>query len=186
MAVADAFHVAVTQQPMDGGAPFDFGTKIELEPGPAIYAPGAGAELSRLFPEGLTQHGKTYMTTTPADASAWSSWAIELFFEAVRFGEFDDRPSRMQSVFGFASVADAETFVGGFRAGQPCAIYRIQGEVAHRANMSLLQVNALPGAVPFGLARSYWLGEQGPRPPLWELLLRPPVEFVELVEPIVA
>jgi hypothetical protein len=125
------------------------------------------------------------MANTPPDPSQWPAWDIEVFFEAVRRADFPRLPSRMQSVFGFESVDEAKAFVGGFRAGQPCAIYRVQGEIAHKANMSLLQVGALPGAVAFSLARAYWQGEQGPRPALWELLLDPPVEFTELVEPVV-
>lgn len=181
----EAFHVTPTQQPAGGGPPIEIGMSVELGPAPAVYSPGAGEELARMFPDGLTRHGITYMGGAPQDPSAWPSWTIELFFEAIRRSDFMALPSRMQSVFAFESVLDAETFIGGFRSGQPCAIYRVSGDVGHRANMSLLQVNGLPGVVPFGLARSYWLGEQGPRPPLWELLLRPPVQFIELVEPIV-
>lgn len=142
-------------------------------------------ELSRLFPDGLSRHGKTYMATAPRDASAWPSWTIELFFEAIRRAEFTHLPSRMQSVFCFETILEAKAFIGSFRSGQPCAIYKVQGKIEHRANMSLLQINGFPGVVPFGLARSYWLGEQGPRAALWELLLRPPVHFVELAESVV-
>ncbi len=183
--MAEAFHVVPTQQPMGNGVPVPIGTTVGLDPAPAIYNPGAENEVSRLFPDGLTQHGKTYMASTPPDPSQWPSWDIEIFFEAVRRADFPQSPSRMQSVFGFESVDDARTFVGGFRTGVPCAIYRVQGEVAHKANMSLLQVGALPGAVPFVHARSYWLGEQGSKPALWELLLTPPVEFTDLIEPVV-
>jgi len=181
--LTEAFHVTPTQQPATGEPPIPPGTVANLAPAPAVYSPGAGAELARLFPAGLSAHGKRYMTEF--DPNAAPTWALESFFEAVRRAEFDSLPSRMQSVFAFESIADAKAFIGTFRDGQPCAIYRVRGDVGHRANMSLLAPTG-PGAISFGLARSYWLGEQGVRPPLWELLLRPPVEFAELAEPIVS
>jgi hypothetical protein len=179
----EGFHVTRTQQHTTGMPPIPLGTVADLAPSPAVYGPGAGAELARLFPAGLTAHGRQYMTEFNPQAAP--TWALECFLEAVRRAEFDALPSRMQSVFAFETLSDAKAFVGGFRNGQPCAIYRVRGRTAHRANMSLLNTMAAPGAVAFTLARSYWLGEQGPRPPLWELLLRPPVEFAEVVEGIV-
>jgi hypothetical protein len=183
--IGEAFHVAVTQRAAGGGDPFMDGTEIGLNTTPAIYSPGAEAEVTRMFPEGLTMHGQRYMAQVPPQERDWPSWAAESFFEAVRQADFPGRLSRMQSVFGFESIGDARAFIGTHRAGRPCAIYRLRGEVAHKANMSLLELCNHPGAVTFELARSYWRGEPGPRPVLWELLLRPPVTCVELVEPIV-
>lgn len=183
--MGEAFHVAATQRPSSGEDPFPVGTEITLSATPAIYAPGAEAEVVRMFPEGLTDHGRRYMAEAPTREQHWPSWAAESFFEAVRRADFPDRPSRMQSVFGFESIDDARGFAGTCRAGTPCAIYKLQGEIAHRANMSLLELCNHPGAVAFELARSYWLGEPGARPVLWELLLRPPINSFELIEPIV-
>jgi hypothetical protein len=181
--LTDAFHVTPTQQPATGEPPIAPGTIVDLADPPALYSPGAAAELGRLFPDGLTTHGSRYMAGF--DPGAAPTWFLESFLEAVRRAEFPARLSRMQSLFAFESIADAKSFIGTYRDGQACAIYRVRGGIGHRANMSLLATNTGPGAIGFALARSYWLGEQGTRPPLWELLLRPPVEFVEIVEPIV-
>ena len=165
--------------------PYEIGQRLELQPWPGTYGPGVNDELSRLFQEGLTQHGAQYMTNTPVDPQPWTNWATEAFFEAVRRAEFEPRLSRMQAVFGFETEADAATFIGAYRSGSPCAIYRVRGEIDHKANMSLLQLAGLSGITAFQLAHDYWRGEPGLRPVCWELLLRPPVEFVELVEPVV-
>lgn len=70
--MVDAFHVTATQQPTTGQAPIAIGTVVELEPAPAVYSPGAGAELARLFPDGLTFHGRRYMTQfNPEGAAIW-------------------------------------------------------------------------------------------------------------------
>src|SRR5512146_681924 len=183
--MGEAFHVAVTQRPNGGEDPFSDGTEITLDATPAIYAPGAEAEVVRMFPEGLTVHGRRYLAEAPSPEQHWPSGAAESFFEAVRRAGFPDHPSRMQSVFGFESIDDARAFAGTHRSGTPCAIYKLRGEIAHRANMSLLELCNHPGAVAFGLARSYWRGEPGARPVLWELLLRPPISSFELIEPLV-
>lgn len=172
--MGEAFHVAATQRPVGGGDPFIEGTEIGLDTTPAIYSPGAEAEVTRMFPEGLTKHGQRYMAQMPPQERDWPSWATESFFEAVRRADFPDRPSRMQSVFGFESIDAARAFIGKHRAAQPCAIYRLRGEIAHKANMSLLELCNHPGAVTFELARSYWRGEPGSRPVLWELFAPSP------------
>ncbi|MEX2448025.1 MAG: hypothetical protein WD404_04690 [Solirubrobacterales bacterium] len=181
----ELFHVIPTQQQATGQPPIQPGAVVNLEAPPGVYAPGASEEMVRLFPGGITRHGRRYLTEPSSDPKLWPSWTAELFVEAVRRAEFPGACSRMESIFGFEAIEDARAFIESHRGGQPCAIYRIRGELAHRGNMSLLQVNGRPGVTAFSAARSYWRGDQGAASTLWESLLRPPVEFVEIVEAIV-
>ena len=50
--------------------------------------------------------------------------------------------------------------------------------------MQLLNFVGGAGAYSFALAGAYWRGERGPAAELWELLLVPPVEVVDLVDHI--
>lgn len=107
-----------------------------------------------------------------------------MLFEAVRRADYLDRPSRLQSIFAMATLAEARAFIAVHRAPHPCGVWRVRGELGLKANMALLTFLGTPGAgaYSFALAGAYWRGEQGPAAALWELLLVPPVEVLELVE----
>lgn len=178
----DYFHVCRVQVPAPGVIPSPTpGSTLDRVAATPPLAPGSDDEIRRLFPAGMTSHGQQYVAGWPAP-EAQPSWAVEAFFEAVRRAEYPDRPSRFESIFAFETVADARAFVGGFRLGTPCAIYRVKGDAGHRANMSLLRLLGLPIAYAFALAGHYWRGERGPAPELWEVLLAPPVEVLEVVD----
>jgi hypothetical protein len=165
--------------------PIQVGQQLALRPPPAIYFPGANAEVARLFPSGLSEHGVRYMANA-APPNDWASWSNESLLEAVRRAEHSDRPSRMTSVFAFETEEDSLAFANTFRAGMTCAIVRLSAKVGHRGNMSLLRLTGAPGAHSFSMARSYWKGDRGPVAELWELLLVPPVTVVDIVVPIVS
>lgn len=113
------------------------------------------------------------------------AWPMEVFLEAVRRADHAEKPSRMTSAYAFETIEDAYAFIGryGLQTIQS-DIYEVDGEVLHRGNMELVSINmpACPGAYSFAVARAYWLGEQGPAPALWELLLRPPIRVGRKVE----
>jgi hypothetical protein len=180
----DFFHVCRVQPPTPGVLPPPtVGGTLDVVATAPTLAPGSDEELRRLFPRGVTSHGQQYLTGWPAqDNQAPAMWAVEAFFEAVRLAEHRDCPSRFESIFAFETEADARAFVGSYRLGFPSAIYRVRGEARHRANMPLLKLVGVPVSHAFALARHYWRGERGPAAELWEVLLAPPVEVVELVD----
>lgn len=158
------------------------GSVLGLTDHPPPIGPGSRDELARLFPDGMTNHGRQYMTTFPQDQGA--AWATEALLEAIRRAEHPDKPSRMTSVFAFETIPDARAFVGRYGLiANRSMIFEIDGNVLHRANMELTGVSAsLAGAFSFAAARAYWLGEQGPAPALWELLLEPPITLGRVVD----
>ncbi len=101
--------------------------------------------------------------------------------ELMRRAEFSDAPSRMASVFGFATIEDARAFRAEYRRGPKRGIYRVDGECVHRGNMRLVDWGAT-GAGAIANARSYWRGERGEASELWECLLAPPVRILGEVE----
>jgi hypothetical protein len=91
----------------------------------------------------------------------------------------------MTSAYAFETLNDARAFIGKYglsvvRSG----IFEVDGNVVHRGNMELASMNLAmyAGAFSFAVARAYWLGEQGPAPALWEVLLEPPVRLGRVVE----
>jgi hypothetical protein len=179
--VAELFHVHRIQPAPNGafGHGELTGREIELEHFPAPQnQPGADVELARLFPDGLSFHGRQYMTQWPQQPN--NDWALEGFLEAVRRAEFANRPSRMTSLFAFERLEDARAFAF-MNSNPPVEVYRLDVEIAHRANFSLLRTLAMPVASSYALASAYWKGEQGPAPVLWEVLVDLPVTFGEIV-----
>ena len=168
--------------PPGTGPPLTVGQVLDLAPAPALYSPGGEAELQRLFPEGVSPHGRQYLTTW--QGPNWS-WANEAFMEAVRRAEDSDKPSRMQSVFAWETVEAARLFAVTYRLGQPAGIWKVEAAVCHRANMSLMAATGGAVAHSFVLARAYWRGESGPAAEQWELPMVPPVTVLETVEELV-
>jgi hypothetical protein len=79
------------------------------------------------------------------------------------------------------TLADARAFrhaVGGVLS---VPIFRVRGELTHRANMNLIRWTA-PAVGGLARAREYWRGEQGIAAPLWEVLLVPPVIVLDRVD----
>jgi hypothetical protein len=130
------------------------------------------------FPNGLTQHGRQYFLDFQSDPN---SRMLEIVWELMRRAEFAHAPSRMTSVFGFATVEDARAFRAEYRAGPMTGIFRVEGKQLHRGNMRLIGWGAT-GAGAIANARSYWRGERGDASELWECLLAPPVRVIEQVE----
>jgi hypothetical protein len=108
--------------------PLQPGQILELRPGPAIYAPGAEAEMQRLFPQGVSAHGVRYLAEWPP-GDQWPTWAVEAFFEAVRRGEHPQKPSRLTSVFAFETEDEALAFAAKYRRTMPVGLWRVDGEV---------------------------------------------------------
>lgn len=156
------------------------GQTIELAP-VSKHESGVGSPLADLYPAGLSHHGQHYCEQdlyTEESEELWD-FSCELVFEMTRIARFSDRPSRFQSVFGFETLRDAEYFVDEF-ADSPCTIWRVTAERSFSGDMRLVDAEDYADGVR--RARHYWRGETFLDDPLWEVLLVPPVEVVELVE----
>ncbi|MHB8235675.1 MAG: hypothetical protein ACYDHT_13570, partial [Solirubrobacteraceae bacterium] len=124
----------------------------------------------------MTQHGAQYTLASTLDGSVAPEW----FFELVRRAEFSERPSRFESVFAFETLFDARAFRHSYGGNNSVPILRVEGSVAHRANMNLVRWTS-PSATTLARAREYWLSERGLATPLRELLLAAPVTVDEAV-----
>jgi hypothetical protein len=147
--------------------------------------------LAELFPDGLTYQGLGYLyyqhllfphpgqgVSPGPEAEAMRSRIIELLFELVRRTEFPERPSRLESVFGWETEEDARQFVASRPDTGQAVIWEVEGESVFRADMELLRL--FTPLVSWWLARRYWSGEANlDMPPRWEHLLKPPVRLTK-------
>lgn len=151
----------------------------------------------RWFTDGLSAHGQLYLNgefqTKIVNLKGQDRFAVnqdiglEMLWELMRLYEFPDAPSRFQSVFAFESLDAAQQFQALEQRG---TIWEVEtDQPGFRADMSLLHaVPRTPNARQ--LAQLYWLqtedydrsrlpAECGP--PVWEILLAPPVRVVRMV-----
>jgi hypothetical protein len=132
-----------------------------------------------LFPEGLSSHGETYFLKNQTPASGVNP-VIELLFEYVRQSHYANIQSRFQSLFAFGSIEDARIFRERFCNNQGF-ICRVECEEtqAFKADMNILTLRDSLLVLSYR-AHCYWQGLPDPSgaPPLWEYLLKPPVQIV--------
>lgn len=158
--------------------------------------------LRELYPEGLSRHGFRYASAiinedknvrTPgkskplvaalrlADSdsshifSEPNSTRYEWLFELVRLAEFDSCRSRFQSVFGWRRKSEIED-LNPVR-DRNAQLTKLSCEEYERRGMSLLKFGSFSGALEN--AGEYWKGNAS-SDPKWEILMKPPVEVVEL------
>jgi hypothetical protein len=138
-------------------------------------------------PAGVTQHGETYLVS-PTNATVLDP-VVELTCELVRRAEFAEAPSRFESIFGCATVAEAQMFLAK-HGGPGSRIFEIESdEQPFQADMRCLDIRSTILVAAYG-ARRYWSqqptdihefpGAQ-PQSPFWELLMRPPVRVLRQV-----
>ena len=124
------------------------------------------ARTHQLYPDGLSNFGLRYLheecLIVRNTSGQYLDFAphipiIEGIFEQVRINEFPERPSRMQSMFGWCNLSDAENFNGV--QDNKHNIYEIRSEKAFIADQKLLY---LGGSImgTFEFARKYWSGER--------------------------
>ena len=139
----------------------------------------------QLFPGGLTFHGKRYLLdeclimTTPLGPAPYVPHIpmIELVFELVRRVFFAEKPSRMTSIFAWATRSEAVAFQKDYGGASIC---EIEAETFFRGDMNLLFLGGSGvGAMLF--AMKYWRGESSPTP-RWEYLLVPPVRVIGITK----
>ena len=126
------------------------------------------ARINQLYPEGLSEHGINYLikqgivifengTRIPLDVTHTTPM-VEAIFELIRQNEFSHLPSRMQSMFAWCDLKDAQEFK--IASGGECQIYEMENENAFIADQNLLYLGgSVIGA--YELARKYWSGVRG-------------------------
>lgn len=103
---------------------------------------------------------------------------LELLLENVRRSAYPERPSRLQSMFGVESLAEAIQVQSRLGGG---AIFKVHSEVVFRADMNLLHAGNST-LVTSWFAHQYWAGECGPEAPFWEWVMKCPVSIGERVK----
>ena len=137
------------------------------------------AHVDALFPSGVSRHGDWYFLTQPKQPNAVNE-VIELLAEYIRRAHYSSRPSRFQSWFGTATIADARAFRSEFGCGNG-TIWRVKAGGCFRANMRLLTFGG-SNLTRSWLVHQYWQGLAGNGAPFWECVLTPPIEVVDLVD----
>ncbi len=124
--------------------------------------------INHLYPDGLSEHGVNYLikqgivifengTRKPLDITHTTPM-IEAIFELIRLNEFPHLPSRMQSMFAWCELSDAQEFKA--TNGDQCQILEVEYENAFIADQNLLYLGgSVIGA--YELARKYWSGVRG-------------------------
>ncbi len=168
--VHTCFHVARSTPP----------TVFELQPVPEAFGTVLMGDLRRQYPDGVSRHGAQHLAQPVGGVNATS--AAETVIEAVRLGEFPSMRSRMTSWFAWESLDAARVFARG--TGVRCEIWKVDGTVAHRGDMMLLNGHgAMPVAQSHHQARRYWRGEANEwQPATWELLVEPGARVVDRVD----
>lgn len=134
-----------------------------------------------LYPDGVSFHGATYLIK-PNSRGNISSPAIELLFEYVRRSNFPQMPSRFQSFFACATLAEAQQFRVNFGRPEQQIWTVYSQEDSFRVNMKLLDNNQTTLYCSY-LAHEYWQGNAGPTQlgQFWEMILRLPVKIGQRV-----
>lgn len=148
---------------------------------PEEWGPEVNSLLTELYPDGLSHHGRYYCTQNLHEEGSDDLWdfSCEAVFELVRARRYPERPSRLESVFGFETLDAVETFLAEF-VDSSHAVWKVETARGFAADMNL--VDAPDYARGLHRAEYYWRGETFLDDPLWEVLLEPPVEVVERVD----
>lgn len=133
----------------------------------------------QLYPDGLSNFGLRYLheyclivkdNNDQCVNFAPHEPIMEGIFEQVRINEFFERPSRMQSIFGWCNLSDAKSFSKD--NDNQHGIYEVHSEEAFIADQKLLYLGgSIMGAFEF--ARKYWSGEQTNNPKLEAIIPLP-------------
>lgn len=152
------------------------GMIIDLHKREKITPPTLEDHVARLFPEGVSEHGKIYFLGSEARGNVTNS-SIELLFEYVRQSHFPELTSRFQSFFAWEGLSDAKKFKSLY-ASNGAKIWEVTTEQAYFiGNMRLLDSNQTNLYYSY-FAHQYWSGNSGPPElpgTLWEALLSLPV-----------
>ena len=115
------------------------------------------AHIQQMFSRGISYHGYNYLVSSLTGEKSFSSWAIEIYFEYIRFKHYPDKPSRFESFFCWETFDDAQDFARS--ENQRYSIYEVSNEGPYFiTDMNLLKLDFNPVKQEEN-ARKYWLGE---------------------------
>lgn len=135
--------------------------------------------IEKMLDTGISLHGARYLRMLGHNAD-FISMTTELVYEAYRMKHCPDKPSRLQSLFAFGSLAEAVAF-----AGEGKHVYAVHSdEVAYKYDMNALKLSYDQREQDEYAAR-YWRGaplsSDAGYKPMWEYLLTLPVEVLREV-----
>lgn len=137
-----------------------------------IIYPIKKIELENLGYYNLSKHGITYLFTNSNDGF------YELMYELIRSKFYNNRLSRLESIFAFETKEEAIMFAKKYRSN-----YRYQIIELESHNYEILDMNWLTGGIGLDLYNKclcYWKGEFTSIP-IKECLLKLPVKVNEIV-----
>jgi hypothetical protein len=155
---------------------------VEPQPVDLAGAPEDIAATAReILGSHVSEHGRVALIQIHEDPNLVDDAEVELLLELTRREVAPQHPSRLTSLFAFASLEDALAFRGSHR-GEADAIHAVEGsQDAFRGDARLIGLARTP-LVTGVYARWYWEGRpNAERPPLWEVLLDLPVTVGERV-----
>ena len=135
------------------------------------------ADWNTIFPDGLSFWGRMVLLNIVADPFMLQR---EYRCEELRQQCFPHRPSRLQSFFCCESLEDARKYRHGFDRPE-ALIWEVEHETGgFRADMILMR-RCSEASLDANIM-AYWQGKTTDDP-LWEVLLIPPVQIIECVDP---
>jgi len=155
--------------------------------------------INAAFERGLTEHGIEYLLnrgrlvkTIPLKMNGVptnkriiedTESIIEIVFEYVRRSNYENRPSRFQSIFAAEHLKDAKDFRNRYRKSEG-DIWEVECEKYFKADMNIITDPLYNTSLILTyLAHEYWLGHSHPKypKPSWEYLLTPPVKVLKRI-----
>jgi len=161
----------------------DEGSTIELKPIPRQKnIELMSKNLMQQYPNGVSQHGISYLLDSYKKDSITSEW----FLEYERKINFLEKPSRFQSVFAFKELDDIRRFISKVEFNQDVLfIYELEAEHYFKGDMQMVGSQSSP-LIQSAMAQAYWEGKSLREMdekfiniiPLWEYLLVPPIKVI--------
>lgn len=108
-----------------------------------------------------------------------SSVLYETGIELVRQAEFEDQLSRFQAYFGGRTYEEANQYRGRYQGGDG-RIVEVECESYDVRDMDLVEPRSFIESIRNG--RKYWRGDAGSDNPTWEVVMKPPVDVVDIVD----
>lgn len=130
--------------------------------------------VDNLFPDGFTSHGENHFLSNNSNAQVVDN-LIEILIEYVRRSNYENRPSRFQSIFAFLSLDDLIEFVEKLKI-EGGLVWEVISEEHFIADMSLLSTGNSILEFSYN-AHLYWQGKESNNP-MWEILLQPPIKVL--------
>lgn len=131
-----------------------------------------------MFPEGVSHWGRWQLFEPMRTDQTLMKAHFELLAEHIRRAYYPERLSRMQALFAYETIEDAQLLIAELNVPS-CDVWEVEGEVGHRGDKFHLHYCS-PAIHTLAMLHRYWEGAASPSP-VWEVLLRLPVRVVRKV-----